>query len=221
MKKNMTHNVKSDIIENLVQNGNIDQVGARQTTNATSKFFRNLNNQGDNKVMIIAFLAIILVIVILIFAIVKSNSNKKDTKENKSLYDIAYETMGFKENSKLKKLYCSKKTTNEEDEVQEEEIRIYYFDGDEVDTVIYHNDINLSDDYMDYYDTMYDEYDKSLANDYKYDNVDTNITKGENRLLITVIAYNKREGEKKLGVPKFVNYEDAKKTTIDSGYNCK
>ncbi len=215
--------VKSNIVSSIIkENSENYNVGAVEKSNITSKVMNfTPKNKNDQKVVTIACVVIGVVIVFLaVSLIIRGRKNEKPNTETESLYDIAYKEMKFKEQDNLKKLTCSKTTTEEGTEIKEEEKNIYYFDGNEIDTIIYHTDITVSDAYMDYYDDMYNAYSKSLETDYKYDNVDTNLTKGKNRLLVTIITYNKREGQNKLGTPSFVNYEDARKSSVDNGYSC-
>lgn len=225
MKYNDTHskenkNISSSIVSNLINDTN---VGAKVTTGITNKYSKKIGTTKDNrKVIICASVAILLVIIILVVVLLLGRKGPKSKdKESTSIFDIAYDTMGFKEDKSLKKLYCSKEVSSEDNkEVIDNDIQIYYFKGDDIQTVIYHNDISLTDNYMDYYDTMYKEYDKSLEQNYNYDNVDTNLTKGTNRMLVTIIIYGDRTGDNVLGLPNFVNYDDAKKASIDDGYTC-
>lgn len=210
----------SQIVNTNMQPNNVGGVNSTKIENKYGEFF----TMDDNKKVVIGSVVAIILIVLVILIIFLMGFFKKDKEQepgSKTLYEEAYEQLSFEENTKLKKLTCKKTTTEESMEVNEEETRIYYFDHDEVDAMIFHNDIVLSENYIDYYETMVKEYQKSLKEDYQYDNVKTNIIEKDNEMLITIIADNKKETENKLGAPNFVNYEDAKMTMIDSGYTCK
>ena len=221
MKEN-NGNYSSNIVGNILTDNNNQQVGAANGGNYANKVLIN-NGKNNKKVIWIAagLVLLILVVVEIILIVTKKDDDSSKTIKDETLYDIAYNTMNFKEDKDLTKVDCLRKNKNSGDNVIEEDRRIVYFKGNNIETVIDHRDIKLSGDYESYFDTMYKEYEDSLKNDYKYDNVDTNITKGENELLTTIIIYNKGNGEKKLGFPEYVSVEDAKKTMIDGGYSCK
>lgn len=175
----------------------------------------------DKNILLIATIICILIALIIVIIVIPKDKKKKETPKKESIYELTYRDMKFEENKSLKKLECHKSVASENSDLKQEEIKIYYFDEDVIDTYIYHIDIKVTDNYMDYYEAMYKTYDESLKKDYSFDNVDTNLTKGNNELLITVINYNKREVENKLNPEAFINYSDAEKSITDSGYVCK
>lgn len=182
--------------------------------------------KGSNKfggiIMILLIVIFIIVLTLLIFY-----DSKKDTTiissndTDKTIFEEAYENLKFEEDASLTKLSCSKRIPKENAGIEERETLIYYFSKENTEISIYHIDIVLSDEYMDYYDKIYNEYDKLLKNDYNYDNVDTNITRWDNEILVTVITYAKKNGNKLIGIKPFLSYEDAKVTTINDGYICE
>ncbi len=214
---NVNKDIESDVVKSLIDVNAINNVG---TTSSNSMFNKYLNKIKCNKKVLIG--GIILIVIVIIIGFLLLNNKKKVEEEKKlTIYEEAYKNMEFNENKDLKKLKCSKKTTGEDLEIQEEETKVYYFNGNEIDTYILHNYVSLSEEYEDYFSTMYNEYKKSITNDYKYDNVKTGLTDRERELLITVIVDNKSTSENKLGTPAFINYEDAKKSLIDNGYVCE
>lgn len=221
--KNSNQKVVSSIVSNIVQANAEDEVGAYKTVGTKSKFYNQLKRDKKKKIIFIIS-ALIIVVVIVLLAVFLANKKGKNSEisntADDTLYDKAYKELKFTEDKNLKKLTCSRDIT-ETKEVTEKDSRIFYFDDSDIKTVIYHTDVNLSDNYMDYYDTMYNEHKKSLDEDYNYPNVDTNIMKDTNRMLITIIIHNDEPGEDKLGVPVYANYDDARKTLVESGYICK
>ncbi len=216
--------INSPIVSSLVGSEVTSKIGAKESIGLKSKYYNIFNNRGKNKnVIIVSTLLIVVIIVfVVLFLFFKlNNKHKVKTDDTLSIYEKAYASLNFKENTDLTKLSCSKDILmNTNSQVKEEDSIIYYFDNEKVDTIIYHNYITISDDYMDYYNTMYNEYDKSLKADFHYDNVGTNVIKDGNSMLVTVIIYSSKEGANKLNVPNFTGYENAKKEALDGGYQC-
>ncbi len=216
------HNVPSNIVRTITDSS--DQDNFNIGTNVVS--VAKNHSKGGNKVgSIIILLFIIITIVSLIILICldckKDESSNLSTNTNKTIYEEAYENMNFREDPSLKKLSCSKKIPNDNVAIQEQETLVYYFFEENIEISIYHTDISLSNEYNDYFDKIYNEHEKSLKTDYDYDNVDTNITRRDNEMLITVITYAKRDGKKKLGIKPFLSYDDAKVAAINDGYICE
>lgn len=216
-----SRNVQSDIVKKIVNPNS--KVNANVGTNIVSISSDN-HTKRKNKVGSIIILAFIIIVIIVLAILIFLESKKDlidDTIIDKTIFEEAYENMGFEENSSLKKLSCTKKISHDNSGIQEQETLIYYFSEEDVEISIYHTNINLSDEYMDYYDKMYNEYVTSLKKDYNYDNVDTDITRRNNEMLVTIITYAKKEGPRKLGIQPFLNYEDAKMSTTNNGYICE
>lgn len=192
-----------------------------QSNMPNQQFYNNLmynNKNRSNKNIVIIILAILLLIGI---AICIYFFTKKEPEEpvEETIYETAYRKLDFNEDSTLTKVYCTSDISNGS-EVSDKKILIYYFNKNELKTYIYHNDIILTDAYMDYYDEMYDKYLESLEKDYKYKNVKTSIEKGDNEILVTVIT-SKAKGEGNLAMPIFVSPQEAKQKAIAQGYTCK
>ncbi len=215
--------IYSDMVSKVLGVLNLSNIlNAKETIFARNKLLTKKEATKKDKLILLgAILLCVLVVIIIVIIVMPKKKKEEKIEEKESIYELTYKDMNFKENKSLRKLECHKSVISENSDLKQEEIKIYYFDEDEIDTYIYHIDIKVTDDYMDYYDAMYKTYDESLKNDYAFDNVDTNLTKGDNELLITVINYNKKEGLKKLSPEAFVNYEDAEKSITDSGYICK
>lgn len=212
---------KSELVSKITGGSLNSQTAATESNGMNSIFNFNKKTTKDKIVLALGVVMILIVVAVLVYFLFFNKKKEEVSNDNKTLYDIAYETMGFKENTKLQKLYCSKKSSESGEQVNGVETVIYYFNDDEVETSIQHLDIKIKDEYMDYFDSMYKSYDESLTNDYKYDNVDTNLTKGDKELLTTVIIYNSKKVENKLSVANVTNYDDAKKTYVDAGFSCK
>lgn len=226
MKKNQinsqeSRDVQSDIVRKIVNSN--PKVNSNVGTNIVS-IVSNRYTKRKNKLGNIIVLSFIIGVIIVLIGFISLESKKgiiDDSQVDKTIFEEAYETIGFKEDSILKKLSCTKKISNDNSGIEEQETLIYYFSEENAEIFIYHTNIILSDEYMDYYDKMYNEYETSLKNDYDYDNVDTNITRRNNEMLVTVITYAKKSGTKKLGIQPFLNYEDAKTSTANKGYICE
>lgn len=171
----------------------------------------------DKKNFIIIIIIVIALISGIIFLFSLKNKPKEKNKDN--IYERAYSDLGFKEDESLKKLYCVLDVSNGT-EVKNKKTIIYYFNNNELVTHIIHNDVILSDEYMDYYDEMYDAHLKSLEKDYNYKNVRVNIEKDDNEILDTIII-TKSSGEKMLNMPDLDGLEEAKKLANSRGYSCK
>lgn len=228
MKKRGTNSktsrsVYSDTVNKIMGIFNLSNIlNAKETMFAKNKLLSKKEATKKDKMIMLGAIGICLILVIVIIIVVIPKNKKVAPEEKKkTIYELTYKDMKFEENKSLRKLECHKNVINENSDLSQEEIKIYYFNEDVIDTYIYHIDIKVTDEYMDYYDAMYKTYDESLKRDYSYDNVDTNLTKGDKELLITVINYNSREGENKLSPEAFINYEDAEKSITDSGYICK
>ena len=225
MKKNQinsqeSRNVQSDIVKKIVNsNSKVNaNVGTNVVSIADNHNIKSKNNIG-NIIILSSIIAIIVILMVLIFS-----ENKKDitddTVRDKTIFEEAYESIGFEEDLSMKKLSCTRKIPHDNSEIQEQETLIYYFSEDDIEISVYHTNISLSDEYMDYYDKIYNEYVTSLKNDYNYENVDTNIIRRNNQMLVTIITYAKKGENKKLGIQPYLNYEDAKMSTMSNGYIC-
>ncbi len=221
MRYNTHGKEKKNVESNIV--GNIMDANANMHVGATNGIANNKILQDffkdRKKTKAIVVLLVIFFVLLAIFIMIRI-MRKQDNSTKPTIYDIAYANLKFIENPKLKKLSCHKNNVKAENEVKSEDVVIYYFDNDDIDTVIYHTDITLSENYMDYFETMYTEYDKMLDNEYHFDNVKSSLTTDHNRLLVTIIVSNKKDVENKLGALTFTNYDDAKKTNLAAGYNC-
>ena len=176
-----------------------------------------MENNDNKKYLIILFiLAIIVIGSIILFISLKS---KTGPEEPVDIYERAYSNLGFKENQSLTKVYCTMDYSNGSEVINKKTI-IYYFNNNELTTHIIHNDVILSDTYMDYYDEMYEAHKKSLEQDYNYKNVRVNIEKDKNEILDTLII-TKASGEKMLELPNINGAEDAKRLANSRGYSCK
>ena len=105
-------------------------------------------------------------------------------------------------------------------EVSNRKTIIYYFDNNDLITHIIHNEVKLSNTYMDYYDEMYNAHKTNLEKNYNYKNVKVNVEKGDNEILDTIIV-SKSSGEKTLSMPDINSPKDAKYLANSRGYSCK
>ena len=218
MKKNSEKNIESDIVKSLLSDED-NEIGTNFYTDTESIIISN-NKKSDiiKTISIIVLSCMIVILAILIYF--KYSEPKSKKVKSKDLYQEAYNYLKFKEDSKLNKLYCTKEITENTNEVSSKETTIYYFNGSEILTSIYHKEISLSSNYEDYFDEMKKNYEQSLEQDYQYPNVKKNIMSGENKILVTVIT-EKSEEENSLGLPIYVNYDDAKQALKDAEYICK
>lgn len=177
------------------------------------------NESKESKVKLILIFLLILVIIVIVFVLFFKKEKQEEEPKNQTIFERAYSNLNFKESSSLTKVYCSTNVSNGS-EVTDEKILIYYFDNNELTTYISHDDIKLSNNYMDYYDEMYDKYLESLRNDDKYKNVKKSIEKGENEILITIIT-TKSNSNTAISLPSFVSPTEAKQKAIADGYTCK
>jgi len=176
-----------------------------------------MENKDDKKYLIIIIILFIIIIgsIILFFSL----KSKTGNEEPVDIYERAYSNLGFKEDQSLTKVYCYMDASNG-DEVNNKKTIIYYFRNNELVTHIIHNEVSLSDTYMDYYDEMYEAHKKSLEKDYNYKNVRVNIEKDKNEILDTIIV-TKASGEKMLEMPNINGKEEAKMIANSRGYSCK
>ncbi|MCM1053869.1 MAG: hypothetical protein NC483_07855 [Ruminococcus sp.] len=216
------HNVHSDIVQEITElNSQVNTTVGRNVVNMVKPYTKSSNKLGS--VIIISFI-IVLIAILIVLIFVDSKKIVAQSPNNdpeKTILEKSYESLKFKEDTTMKKLTCSKKIPNDNAGIQEHETLIYYFAEDKVEIYIYHTDIVLTDEYIEYYDKIYNEYEKTLKNEYNYDNVDTDITRFDNEMLVTVITYKNKDGNKKLGIKPFLSYNDAKIATINDGYICE
>ena len=161
-----------------------------------------------------------MIIFVIVLNVTKYKKPADEKKISSDLYKEAYNNLTFKEDNKLDKLYCSKDLTENTQEIKSKEVIIYYFDNNEMKTYIYHKEISLSDEYMDYFDETIKQHKNSLSNDYPYPNVKSNIVSNGNKILVTVIT-NKSDDNNAAGLPIYINYEAAKQSLEDNNYECK
>lgn len=180
-----------------------------------------IKNKKNTKIIYIIVLILVVVLVgVVYFIFTKKTEKDNNVPVENTIFTSAYKKLDFKEDKKLKRLYCSKTNTNEQSQVNDTEYSILYFDdNNEIQTYLFHDYIKLTDEYMNFYDEMYDNYKESLDNDYKYSNVVTDITKGEKEILVTVLT-KKSDDKNTLGLPNYVSYEAAKQEKISEGFTC-
>lgn len=177
------------------------------------------NQPKESKIKLILIILLVLVIIVVAFILFFKKEEQEEEPKDQTIFERAYSNLNFKESPTLTKVYCSTNVSNGS-EVSDEKILIYYFDKNELTTYISHDDIKLTDTYMDYYDEMYDKYLESLKNDDKYKNVKKSVEKGDKEMLITIIT-TKSNGESSISLPSFVNPAEAKQKAIAEGYTCK
>jgi len=168
-----------------------------------------------NKLIIIIVIAILLICGVILYII--KNNKKEYVKDD--IYERAYDNIGFKEDTSLSKVHCYKNISNGS-EVEDKKTIIYYYNKSNLVTYIIHNEITLSDEYMDYYDEMYNAHKESLEKNYNYRNVRINIEKDKNKILDTVIV-TKSTVENMYSMPKIYSVNDAKKIANSNGFTCK
>ena len=218
MKMKTKKGAESSVVEDIVKN---EDLGTIITSNPTSLLLKiqkhKINDKKKNTAIAVLSIMIIIMIVLIILKYRKpklSNKNKLD------IYEEAYDNLKFKENSNLEKLYCTKNLTIDKNEVDAKEVLIYYFDKGGLETFIFHREIDISDNYMDYYDEMVSQYKKELSNDYSYPNVKSNIVSRKNKILITILT-EKSDSAKALELPKYFAKDAAKNSLNSAQYDCK
>lgn len=167
----------------------------------------------------ILIILLIIVIIVILYLLFFKNEKKSDEEKEQTIFEKAYSNLNFKENPSSTKIYCSINTSNGSS-VSEEKILIYYFDDNKLTSYISHDDIILSNSYMDYYDEMYDKYSESLKEDNEYENIKKSIEKGDNEILITIIT-TESDSSNAISMPSFISPSEAKQKAIAEGYVCK
>lgn len=209
--------LKSYLVSKIENNYFIYQSNIPNQQIYNNQMYNNFKNKDNKKMLIIIFSILILIAIVLcIYFITKT---KPEEPVDETIYETAYRNLNFNEDLSLTKVYCSLDISNGT-EVSNKKTVIYYFDKNVLKTYIYHNEIVLSNAYMDYYDEMYNKYLESLKKDYNYRNVKKSIEKGDNEILVTIITSDS-DSDDSLKMPNFVSASEAKQKAIKQGYECK